>query len=48
MVEGGQGVIIPALWSGYQDATLAQRALASLRTVICPFERITRHIAAGP
>lgn len=44
MDERGQKAIISALWNGYQDAAISQRALASLRTLICPFERIIRHI----
>src|SRR5687767_13494857 len=47
MADRGQAAIVPALWSGYQDATLSQRSLASLRTLICPFERIIRHSPAG-
>ncbi len=39
----GSGTVA-LLWDGYRDASLAQRSLASLRTLICPFERIIRHV----
>jgi 2-polyprenyl-3-methyl-5-hydroxy-6-metoxy-1,4-benzoquinol methylase len=35
------------LWNGYADSNIAVRALASARTMICPFERVARHIPFG-
>lgn len=39
--------IIRSLWNGYSDSHLAVRILASARTLICPFDRITRYVPAG-
>jgi 2-polyprenyl-3-methyl-5-hydroxy-6-metoxy-1,4-benzoquinol methylase len=38
--------IIRSLWNGYSDSPLVARILASGRTLICPFDRINRHVPA--
>src|SRR5687767_4863984 len=47
MDEPGQRETIRTLWEAYRDAPLSQRLLASARTLICPFERIIRHVPHG-
>jgi 2-polyprenyl-3-methyl-5-hydroxy-6-metoxy-1,4-benzoquinol methylase len=47
MGEPAQRHTVRTLWDAYRDAPLRHRLLASARTVICPFERIVRHVPPG-
>jgi 2-polyprenyl-3-methyl-5-hydroxy-6-metoxy-1,4-benzoquinol methylase len=42
-----QSDAVRELWDGYGDARLPHRLLAAGRTLICPFERIIRHVPPG-